>query len=258
MRSPRARIVRVLVRLLLIGSVTGVITFFSPAEAGGGLRSLADKLQYGPGVVNHPVHVVPSEVIHIPEHWPLDVDGSITCVTCHETLPPLNGANGSRGAYLRDFDEEQAEFADFCAKCHTAGGSGTAATMHWTAVGTAHVRANDKRAGRPNGNVDGESRRCLGCHDGVTAADARNATAGDRIGDVGDVRRNHPIGVRYPHGPIRQREVAFRPASLLPPEVRLPDGSVSCVSCHNLYSRSRYLLSVPIENSTLCFTCHDI
>lgn len=69
---------------------------------------------------------------------------------------------------------------------------------------------------------------------------------------------NHPIGIQYPYGRSPNRGTVFRLASLLPPQVRLPDDTVSCVSCHNLYARSRNLLSVPIDDSTLCFTCHDI
>lgn len=62
----------------------------------------------------------------------------------------------------------------------------------------------------------------------------------------------------YPNRPSRGVEAGFRPASLLPREMQLPNGVVSCVSCHNLYGREKDLLSVPIEGSELCFTCHDM
>jgi predicted CXXCH cytochrome family protein len=69
------------------------------------------------------------------------------------------------------------------------------------------------------------------------------------------VTTNHPVGVRYG---ARGSSVALRPASLLPDNVRLPDGTVSCVSCHDLYARDGHLLSVPLDESTLCYTCHDM
>lgn len=75
---------------------------------------------------------------------------------------------------------------------------------------------------------------------------------------MGDKRRNHPIGIRY-QDLSRPKDLSpLRPASLLPREVALPDGKVGCVSCHNLYAQKRYLLTVPIKGSELCFTCHDM
>ena len=67
---------------------------------------------------------------------------------------------------------------------------------------------------------------------------------------------NHPVGVRYPLGAGRDSGVSFRPAGLLPEQVRLPGGVVSCVSCHDLYAPERHLLTVSLDGSALCFTCH--
>jgi len=99
--------------------------------------------------------------------------------------------------------------------------------------------------------------RSLECHDGVNAPEARYQTPWDRrVGSTGDNRRNHPIGVRYPRMGRARAEVPLRPVAQLPASVLLPNDSVSCLSCHDLYSREDYLLTVPIEGSKLCLTCH--
>jgi predicted CXXCH cytochrome family protein len=93
----------------------------------------------------------------------------------------------------------------------------------------------------------------------VSAADAVNKTPWGRSGGfLEDSRRNHPVGVRYPDRTPRNFSVPFRPVSSLPERIRLPEGKVGCVSCHDLYARDEHLLTVPIEGSELCLTCHDL
>jgi predicted CXXCH cytochrome family protein len=95
----------------------------------------------------------------------------------------------------------------------------------------------------------------MACHDGVSAGEFDNATPWSRgAGAMGDHRRNHPVGVAYPRNP----RGSFRHPAQLPDQVRLPDGKVSCVSCHDLYTQEPDLLSVPIYESKLCMTCHDM
>ena len=218
--------------------------------------SWVGKLRYGPGVSNHPVQVVPSAAIRVPDGWPVDVDGSITCRTCHEELPSLDGGADAR---LRDFDAQRAEPSEFCTKCHTQGAGNGAAAIHWQAVGVAHVKADDVSSGSRGRALDRQTTQCLGCHDGVNAVESRNPTPWNRgRGYAGDGQRNHPVGVEYPDRTPRGSSVPFRPVSLLPEQVVLPEGKVGCVSCHDLYSEKKHLLTVTIEGSELCFTCHDL
>jgi predicted CXXCH cytochrome family protein len=231
----------------------------SPASSTAGMRpqrrSLADMLRRGPGFANHPVHVVPSGNVTIPDGWPLDPNGAITCLTCHQAVPPLNG---SSEPYLRDYEDDTGDHAEFCMKCHTTGGR-SSGSMHWMAVRAAHPRNQGGGDWEVSGTLDSETRRCLGCHDGIGASEAGNPTPWNPgSGSLGDARRNHPVGVSYRAGARRAREVPLRPASLLPAEVRLPSGQVGCVSCHNLYAGDHNLLTVPIEGSALCFTCHQM
>lgn len=206
-------------------------------------------LSQGPGVSNHPVNVIPSSAIRIPLGWPLGPDGSITCRTCHTTLPALN-SNGD--AKLRG---SKAENRAFCANCHSDGRVPTA-SMHWMAVPRAHVHEHGYR-NVGGGSIDRPSAECLSCHDGVTAGETGYGS-GIHGGDYGDPRRNHPIGVRYPRQGTTRTEVPLRPANALPPTIHLPGGTVSCISCHDLYNMESKRLSVPIIGSQLCFTCHNM
>lgn len=225
-------------------------------QAGGAGRSRRSpaSVRLGPGVSNHPVGIAPSSDIAIPEGWPLGADGVITCFTCHVALPEFDGASDAK---LRGFDDRTEEPVSFCVNCHGEQRQQSAAAMHWEAVQVAHVKPEAGGGFGSGRSLDGESRRCLGCHDGVNAMESRNTTPWSRGGgDHGSRTANHPVGARYPSSGSRGSNRALRPASLLPEEVRLPDGKVSCVSCHDLYATRRLYLTVPLDGSQLCFTCH--
>jgi predicted CXXCH cytochrome family protein len=211
----------------------------------------------GPGATNHPVNVIPSSAVTIPAGWPLGVDGTIVCTTCHSSLP-RGGEKG--GSNLRGGEEKTTDSMSFCGICHRQDGPTTAMSMHWMAVSKAHLfrDGSGKNAVTARG-VDDGSHACLACHDGVNAPDAAYETGVMRDrGFLGDKSRNHPIGVPYPNAGTRGVEVPLRPAALLPDAIALPGGYVSCTSCHNLYAPEAKRLSVPIEGSRLCFTCHEM
>lgn len=247
------------------GRMTGAfaLAVVRVAFAGGpDQASEAQLWRNGPGVFNHPVHVVPSAAMTIPKDWPTDANGAITCLTCHEQIPAAARIADPR---LRDVDDEQLDqrsplagrdYTEFCTHCHTDRNRSQASEAHWMGVAVAHVKPTS--GGLGGGLLDTESRRCLECHDGVSASEALNMTGAARGVGMADISTNHPIGVRYPSAPKRGSGTRYRPASLLPKEVLLPGGAVSCVSCHNLYATSKNHLTVPIEGSELCFTCHDI
>ena len=127
------------------------------------------------------------------------------------------------------------------------------------AVPAAHIGVEKGlRTGR-GGSLDRQTKLCLGCHDGVSARESGNTTPWNRGHSyTGDPRRSHPIGVAYPGVASRASASRFNPAGFLPERMRLPNGNVGCVSCHDLYGREEHLLTVPIKGSALCFTCHDL
>ncbi len=210
-------------------------------------------LRSGPGVTNHPIGVIPSSSVQIPEGWPLDAAGTLTCRTCHEKLPSLNGGSGPN---LRGINGLSGNSSVFCTNCHDAGKQRGTLGMHWMAIGRAHVKPTRGRDAHSFGALDTASLGCLSCHDGVTAQETGYTTAGGHGGSwLNDNAQNHPVGIRY-ETHHRGKGTRLRGASSLPPEVRLPNGRVSCISCHNLYGNDAKLLSVPIEGSALCFSCH--
>ena len=239
--------------ILVLGIALGSI----PVVASGipGRRNLADTLRHGPGNINHPVGVVPSASIKIPQGWPLDINGSITCVTCHTSLPLLDG---SASVSLRGGPGTTADSLTFCAKCHSSSGGDGSHALHWMAMGSAHIRVGANQAQHAGGRLDSESRRCLGCHDGINAIEKAGGSGVPSFGQFRASGSEHPIGVVYSSSKSGHRSSRLRPSGLLPDTIRLPGGRVSCVSCHNLYARNEHLLSTPMEQSRLCFTCHDM
>ncbi len=218
-------------------------------------HSSARQFLHGPGLANHPVGVVPSYNIHVPADWPVDVDGSVTCGTCHYAFPSV----GDTDPLLRGSNGRLIEPTPFCARCHTSTSPGEAGGMHWMAVRAAHIKSSGEYPGQYSGGVDPASKRCLTCHDGVNATETSSgAAAHSNFASFANERRNHPIGIPYPIGQRPGNGTKYRAASLLPREIRLPDGMVSCVSCHNLYAGEEHLLTVPIKDSALCLTCHDM
>lgn len=256
-RSIRAALIAVIPMALILEVSTVSLAGGRPWQV-----DPAQQFRCGPGIANHPVNVIPTSAVRIPEGWPLSADASITCLTCHTDLSSLVGdLSGSRKGLvqLRDFHGTVDNRIRFCAKCHSDDSTRTASGMHWMAVAFAHIKPDDGQPPKHAGSLDAGSRRCMACHDGVTARESAASNAWNRgPGSVGDHRRNHPVGVPYPQRFSKKGSGPFRPTSLLPPKVRLPGGQVGCISCHDLYAPNPGRLAVPIEGSALCFTCHDM
>jgi len=230
------------------------LTAMATGRSSTSLSASAGPLGIGPGIMNHPVHVLPSALMSVPDGWPLDEEGGITCLTCHMRIPTDVSGFDPR---LRDFSHDGGHPEDFCAKCHDSGDGESAASVHWLALGRAHVGAGLESSDPGVPALDKHSRECLTCHDGVNAIESANASPWHRLrGDFGNEGKNHPVGMEYRATGRPSYMSPLRPAYLLPDEVPLPEGKVSCISCHDLFGDTPYLLTVPIEGSQLCLTCH--
>ncbi len=114
------------------------------------------------------------------------------------------------------------------------------------------------------GGVGSASAVCLSCHDGSTALDSYGGVTGNvtirskraRIGEGGDLSGDHPIGVAYPDG-----VKGYWPKSLVRARntIRLPNGQVECISCHDVHDESGndYMLVESNQRSNLCQACHN-
>lgn len=233
-----------------------ILVHVSTTTGKGNPAAFTGALAAGPGIANHPVGIIPSDAVAIPSDWPLDDRGAVMCLTCHTEIPESTRDSEPR---LRESGPEGIEPTEFCARCHGQPLKRKAESLHWLAVGVAHVSQDQRTELSGNTPLDARTRACLSCHDGAIASESKNGTPWNRPQMyLGDKRRNHPVGIAY-NDVSRPKDLSpLRPAGLLPPNVELPQGRVTCVSCHNLYSRTRYRLTVPIHGSELCLTCHDM
>jgi predicted CXXCH cytochrome family protein len=174
------------------------------------------------------------------ELYPLDWKGDLTCSTCHEV-------HGSKPGLMRGSKLGK----ELCLACHDADffkkmRDGGASLM----VG--HLsRGIDVNAP----TLDVYSRQCMECHG--RSGDPRLATSIDRNGVArhSGSSLNHPVGANY------QKAVAFggyRQRQLVEKKLQLPNGLVSCVSCHQGYRKDHGKLVIGKEQSKLCYECHDL
>jgi len=177
-----------------------------------------------------------------PADLPLDWKGDLTCSTCHEvhgTQPGLMRGN-KRGKTLCLACHDKAFFAAM-----KDGGSSLQQSGH---------ALPSEALNQVNVGIDALSLQCMGCHNKQTDA------MGVRVGSNGIVRHNsgganHPIGVPYP---VFDQGHSFKSKGSLPKEIWLPDGKLSCVSCHQPYKKEHGKLVVTNANSSLCLQCHSL
>ena len=122
-------------------------------------------------------------------------------------------------------------------------------------------------AGHRGGQPEGPSKRCLSCHDGVTAIDAFGGNDGSfnnvRIApglpsNLGtDLTNDHPIGVQYPPPDL----TGYHDKSTFTGvKVVTVNGveRVECTSCHDPHDNSLgKFLRQTLAGSALCLECHD-
>lgn len=233
----------------------------------------------------HPVGMRPRRTV-VPGDWPLDNFGRLMCSTCHVACGRLRTSDATRG--LRHNLRSERLGTDFCRECHaprhepevSATGTRVPSTIFVSADATGTVSASPAApSGRKNvhagifgvahplakhaaegSGVDAPSRLCLECHDGTVASAKDPALTTSSTGSVidGDGRSSHPVGIVYPPPGDSGAEGSYVPAEHLDSRLLLPDGRVSCVTCHDVYSPGEALLVMRNDESRLCFACHDI
>ena len=183
---------------------------------------------------SHPTGFVPARPL--PAEFPLDWKGEVTCSTCHDL-------HNDQPAHLRAGNDG----VDGCLACHSVDFFEEMADSGMLLMGFGHLNAGGDRMS----TVDRYSERCAVCHrQSLTISGDVVRVAYTSFNGTG--MANHPVGTAY-------RQAMFhtdlRPAAELPKEMLLPDGRVSCLSCHRGYSRQHGALAV--ELGRLCISCHD-
>lgn len=188
--------------------------------------------------VSHPTGFQPKTAP--PARYPLDWKGDLTCSTCHEV-------HGSGHGLMR----AGLTGKPLCLTCHAA--DFFSAMRDGGASLTSGHLARGVDGNAPA--LDAYSRKCMECHG--ASATPRLAASIDRNGVLrhasGSV--NHPIGMNY------QKAAAFggyRARGMVERKLLLPDGKVSCVSCHAGFQKEHGKLHVAMGQSKLCFECHAL
>lgn len=91
---------------------------------------------------------------------------------------------------------------------------------------------------------------CVSCHDGLTASEIKLTAK------IGNIYCGHPVGRDYP--PAGKPEAYLTVEMVTAAGIKLLNGQVSCISCHNLKNPESPHLAVPLDKSSLCFACHKI
>lgn len=180
-------------------------------------------------------------------------------------LPPVEAAanadviaSGLRGS-KHDFSSQNAN-GELCRTCHNPHLQNASAPL----LDNRPASTQPLRAYQAIGiNLNSASLKCVSCHDGVIAPDVFNGAHGIRTaGQLGVPPRSgpangHPVGIAYPDGKRKFRPMA---AVLATPGLKLPDGRIQCVTCHDPHNsqHTSSFLVISNEHSRLCLTCHQL
>lgn len=186
--------------------------------------------------VSHPSGFAPKK--KLPANYPTDWKGDLTCSSCHDvhgkTLGLMRGTKRGKELCLSCHDTK------FFTRMKDDGASVTVSGHLDTGMSSITV------------GLDTYSIQCMECHN-------------DK-GDAPDIDRhmvlrhesgamNHPISTPYEDV---TRSGGYRPISQLSKRIFLPNGRLSCVSCHDGYSKTHGRLVTATAGSALCFECHDL
>ena len=185
---------------------------------------------------SHPTGIKPTT--SIPAVFPLDWKGDMTCSTCHRVHDPEPVKLRVRQAGR-----------ELCESCHAPEFFARMRDGGSSILNFGHL---DARASL-GGDMDNFSIQCMTCHE-LLAGDLQVRVSGRVMRHDGN-RVNHPVGLRYADS------VSFggyRPAARLQRAIQLPDGKLSCISCHQGYSERHGGLVIDNAEDQLCFSCHDL
>ena len=91
---------------------------------------------------------------------------------------------------------------------------------------------------------------CLSCHDGTIGSPVTLSTM------IGNFFGNHPVNRDYP--PVGKSEFYVPEEMVAIAGIKLVNGQITCITCHNLKNQKKYHLIMSMDKSDLCFNCHII
>lgn len=171
--------------------------------------------------------------------YPLDWKGDLTCSTCHDI-------HGSEPGLIRGVQRGKA----FCLSCHD--------THFFEKMRDGGMSTLSGHMGNGSMDIsllDAYSAECMGCHE--NNGNAKIVTLVDKNGIVRHAGNStaHPIGSNYANAASYG---GYRSAQMISKNILLPDGKLSCVSCHQGYAKEHGKLVISNARSQLCFECHNL
>jgi len=183
---------------------------------------------------SHPSGIHPTMLT--PDTFPLDWKGDLTCSSCHYIH---EGGHGQLRSNLHG--------KDYCLACHNENFFLSMSDSGQSILFSGHLKST------PNiglSGIDAYSKKCMSCHDKQTNLPGLSVGFGNGLVRHGG-GVNHPIGVNYQEA---AKSGTYHNVTKLPKEIMLPEGMVSCVSCHEGYKKKHGKL-VP---EATCINCHDL
>jgi predicted CXXCH cytochrome family protein len=185
---------------------------------------------------SHPSGITPSSVP--PAIFPLDWKGDLTCSTCH--LVHVNTPGKLR---------VEREGKALCQSCHDEDFFNAMKDGGSSVMAFGHLDARQSITG----GIDNFSVQCLTCHDSLD--DELRVNVNGEVLRHGSQRISHPIGRRYADA---VGYGGYRSIASLSSKIVLPDGKISCISCHQGYDEQHGALVLDNRADGLCFSCHDL
>lgn len=164
---------------------------------------------------------------------------------------------------------------EICLPCHTAHNGQNGSVVLWNhdeSVVASYTLYASSTLDATMAQPSGESKLCLGCHDGTVALDSFGGAAGgtfmgtfapDANFDT-TLADDHPVSFTY------NAALAIADIELEDPDVKVTalggtvsqdllfGGQLECASCHDVHNTkgNAGLLQIDNANSALCLTCH--
>ncbi|VAX10252.1 hypothetical protein MNBD_GAMMA26-2606 [hydrothermal vent metagenome] len=190
-------------------------------------------------LVSHPSGFRPNRTI--PAEYPLDSRGYITCSTCHL-------AHGNGRLLMRNDTHGR----ELCLSCHDMAFFERMVDGGLLVQNRGHMGHQEMVSEELM--LDSYTANCTSCHSRTVRIGRIGPSQISHLLAHGPTTMPHPIGFIY----VGDQSLRHRPRSELDKRLILPDGRLSCVTCHRVYDDGHGSLVMSNEGSALCFQCHDI
>ncbi len=200
---------------------------------------LCDSCHPNASTASHPSGFIPNRAL--PEVYKLNWQEKLTCSTCHD----IHGDN--HGLMVTPLTGRE-----YCLSCHEQSFFDKMKDLGTSLFISGHTVANNEPFSE---QIDSFTVKCIECHSKEVGSLNVTLVGNSSISHSGG-RVNHPVGRDYK---TAEAYGGYRPMHLVNKRIALPEGKVSCISCHKAYSE-RHGANIFDKNEriSLCESCHDI